>query len=162
MSTSSNQIDLERAKRELGIRRTEMLQRHAEELSGLDADQAELETLEKLIASFLRKFGGGDQPADETEQAEEAAEAEQPDAAKPAEEAEAEAPAAAAEQTDASETAEKTAETAEETTAAEETAAIMPAAARTAAETPRLGSPRSKSQMTNFEIFSRASRTGSF
>jgi hypothetical protein len=48
--------DLDRARDELGLRRAEMLARHAEELKGLDADQAQLETLEQAIASFARKF----------------------------------------------------------------------------------------------------------
>ena len=48
--------DLDRARNEIGVRRAEMLARHAEELKGLDADQAQLETLEQAIASFARKF----------------------------------------------------------------------------------------------------------
>jgi len=48
--------DIERAKTELGERRTEMLARHAEELKGLDVDQNQLETLEQAITSFLQKF----------------------------------------------------------------------------------------------------------
>ena len=48
--------DIERAKNELGERRSETLARHAEELKELDADQSQLETLEQAIASFLRKF----------------------------------------------------------------------------------------------------------
>jgi hypothetical protein len=48
--------DLERAKSELAARRREMLARHAEELKPLDADQAELDTLERAIEAFARKF----------------------------------------------------------------------------------------------------------
>lgn len=48
--------DIERAKDELGVRRTEMLARHAEELKGLDVAQAELDTLEHAIEAFARKF----------------------------------------------------------------------------------------------------------
>jgi hypothetical protein len=48
--------DIERAKQDLVARRAEMLARHAEELQGLDADQAQLETLEQAIAAFLEKF----------------------------------------------------------------------------------------------------------
>ena len=48
--------DLERAQRELGVRRAEMLARHAEELKTLEADQSELEALEQAIAAFVRRF----------------------------------------------------------------------------------------------------------
>jgi hypothetical protein len=48
--------DIERAKQDLETRRTEMLARHAEELRGLEADQAQLGTLEEAIAAFLQKF----------------------------------------------------------------------------------------------------------
>jgi hypothetical protein len=48
--------DIESATKELGVRRAEMLAKHAEELKGLDADQAQLETLEQAIEGFLRKF----------------------------------------------------------------------------------------------------------
>lgn len=48
--------DLEHAKHELGVRRAEMLARHAEELTALEADRAELATLEDAIGAFLRKF----------------------------------------------------------------------------------------------------------
>lgn len=48
--------DIERAKQDLETRRAEMLARHAEELRGLDADQAQLDTLEQAIAAFLQKF----------------------------------------------------------------------------------------------------------
>ncbi len=47
--------DIERAKNDLGVRRAEMLARHAEELKGLDAEQSELATLEQAIDIFLRK-----------------------------------------------------------------------------------------------------------
>ena len=48
--------DIERARDELGVRRAEMLARHAEELKGLHAAQAELDTLERAIEAFTRKF----------------------------------------------------------------------------------------------------------
>jgi hypothetical protein len=48
--------DIERAKEELGVRRSEMLARHAEELKGLDTAQAELDTLERAIETFTRRF----------------------------------------------------------------------------------------------------------
>src|SRR6266851_3584135 len=48
--------DLERAQRELGVRRAEMLTRHAEELKALEGDQSELEALEQAIAAFVRRF----------------------------------------------------------------------------------------------------------
>jgi len=53
-----NPGDIERAKQEIETRRAEMLARHAEELRGLEADQAQLDTLEQAIAAFLQKFSG--------------------------------------------------------------------------------------------------------
>jgi hypothetical protein len=48
--------DVERVKRELGVRRAELLSRHAEELRALDAAQTEIDTLEQTIDAFARKF----------------------------------------------------------------------------------------------------------
>ena len=48
--------DFERAKQDLDLRRAEILARHAEELRLLDADQAEIDTLEQAIDAFARKF----------------------------------------------------------------------------------------------------------
>ena len=48
--------DIEHAKNELGVRRAEMLARHAEELKGLDTDMTQLDGLEQAIAAFARKF----------------------------------------------------------------------------------------------------------
>ena len=48
--------DLERVKRGLAARRSEMLARHAEELKGLEADQSEIDVIEKAIAAFAQKF----------------------------------------------------------------------------------------------------------
>jgi hypothetical protein len=48
--------DLERVKRELGLRRAELLSRHAEELRALDAQQTEIDTLEQTVDAFARKF----------------------------------------------------------------------------------------------------------
>ncbi len=48
--------DIEGAKHELGVRRAEMLARHAEELKELEAERAELVTLEQAIGAFVRKF----------------------------------------------------------------------------------------------------------
>src|SRR5260370_9760943 len=45
--------DIEREKRELGVRRAEMLARHAEELKALEAEQGQIDTLEQPIARFL-------------------------------------------------------------------------------------------------------------
>jgi hypothetical protein len=50
--------DVNRARQELGQQRSEMLARHAEELKSLDAERAEVDTLEQGIASFVRKFSG--------------------------------------------------------------------------------------------------------
>jgi hypothetical protein len=48
--------DIARAKEDLVTRRAEMLARHAEELLGLEADQAQLDGLEQAITAFLEKF----------------------------------------------------------------------------------------------------------
>jgi hypothetical protein len=48
--------DIERAKRGLATRRSEILARHAEELKALEADQNEVEVIEKAIAAFTEKF----------------------------------------------------------------------------------------------------------
>jgi hypothetical protein len=48
--------DLDRARSEIGRQRAEMRARHAQELRALDADQSELETLERAIAAFAQKF----------------------------------------------------------------------------------------------------------
>ncbi len=48
--------DIGRAKAELDGRRVAMLARHAEELNGLDADQTQLDGLERAIDAFVGKF----------------------------------------------------------------------------------------------------------
>jgi hypothetical protein len=48
--------DIDRAKRELGVRRAEMLARHADELKALEAEQGQIDVLEQAIASFVTKF----------------------------------------------------------------------------------------------------------
>src|SRR5207248_1559038 len=48
--------DIERVKRTLATRRADALARHAEELTRLDAEQAEIEAIELAINSFARKY----------------------------------------------------------------------------------------------------------
>src|SRR5262249_40748265 len=48
--------DIDQAKNDLVSRRAEILARHAEELKGLEADQAQIETLERIIKEFSEKF----------------------------------------------------------------------------------------------------------
>ena len=48
--------DLERVKRVLSSRRSELLARHAEELKALEAEEAEIDGIERAIASFTQKF----------------------------------------------------------------------------------------------------------
>ena len=48
--------DIERVKRGLTMRRSEILARHADELRALDAQQAEIDTIEQAIAAFTQKF----------------------------------------------------------------------------------------------------------
>ena len=59
MWTELNRSDIERVKRALQARRSEMLVRHAEELTALDVDEAELTVLEQAIDELVRKFGIG-------------------------------------------------------------------------------------------------------
>jgi hypothetical protein len=47
--------DLERVKRGLSSRRSEILARHAEELRTLEAEQSEVDVIEK-VAAFAQKF----------------------------------------------------------------------------------------------------------
>jgi hypothetical protein len=48
--------DIERAKNEVGLRRAEMLARQVQELKGLEAEQGQLETLERAIDIFFQKI----------------------------------------------------------------------------------------------------------
>ena len=59
MWTQLSRADIERVKEELQARRSEMLARHAGELTALDADEAELTVLEQAIDELVRKFGIG-------------------------------------------------------------------------------------------------------
>ena len=51
--------DIERVRGQLQTRRSEMLARHAEELKALEAETAEIETLERAIGAFMRKLNIG-------------------------------------------------------------------------------------------------------
>lgn len=51
--------DVERVKRVLAARRAEALVRHAEELKQLDAEQAEIDAIERAINSFAMRYGRG-------------------------------------------------------------------------------------------------------
>ena len=51
-----NRTDIEHAKQKLLEFRAITLRRHAEELKQLDADEAELETLERLLAVITAKY----------------------------------------------------------------------------------------------------------
>ena len=48
--------DFDQAQEQLKLRREETLRRHAEEISVMDAEQAEVETLDRMVAEFARKF----------------------------------------------------------------------------------------------------------
>ena len=54
-----SRADLDRVKRELDVRRSEMLARHAEELRALETDKAEIDILEQAIDGIARKFNIG-------------------------------------------------------------------------------------------------------
>src|SRR5579862_495653 len=49
--------DIEQAKDELRQRRDEVLRRQAEETRGLDAEQADIEALDRMLGAFAGKFG---------------------------------------------------------------------------------------------------------
>jgi uncharacterized protein involved in exopolysaccharide biosynthesis len=48
--------DLRQARQELDFRRQEITRRHAEEIAGVDADDAEVEALKRSINAFVEKF----------------------------------------------------------------------------------------------------------
>ena len=52
--------DIERVKQRLAVNREEMLSRHAEELKELDAQQDELEALDRLVIGFAEKYLASD------------------------------------------------------------------------------------------------------
>lgn len=59
-STVWNQLtpaDVQRARHEIDVRRTETLERHAAELKALEVDSAEVDAVEQAIAAFIKKFG---------------------------------------------------------------------------------------------------------
>ena len=70
--------DIERAKRQLTIERGETLKRHAEELKKLDADEAEIQTVERLVASFVSKHISPSAQATLTSEEDTAAETSEP------------------------------------------------------------------------------------
>ena len=59
MWSELTRADIERLKQEPQARRSEILVRHAEELTALDVDEAELTVLEQAIDNLVRKFGIG-------------------------------------------------------------------------------------------------------
>ncbi len=56
MGALLKQTDLEQVGQQLQLRRSEYLKRHAEELAGLEAEQAEIEALDRLLDAFAQKF----------------------------------------------------------------------------------------------------------
>jgi hypothetical protein len=65
--------DFEEAKEELQLRREETLRKHAEEISVLDAEQADVETLDRMVTEFAEKFKIAAISSSETSGAEEQA-----------------------------------------------------------------------------------------
>jgi HPt (histidine-containing phosphotransfer) domain-containing protein len=59
MWTELTRADIERVKGELKARRSEMLARHAAELTALDVDEAEITVIEEAIEGLIRKFNIG-------------------------------------------------------------------------------------------------------
>lgn len=52
--------DVDHARNRLATSRAEMLRRHAEELRALDAQQDDIETLERLLARFAQTYLGSE------------------------------------------------------------------------------------------------------
>jgi len=59
MWTELTRPDIERVKKQLQARRSEILARHAAELTALDLEETELTVLEEAIDALVRKFGIG-------------------------------------------------------------------------------------------------------
>ena len=57
--------DIEQAKQQLKLRREQILSKHLEEIRGIDAEQTEIETLDRLAEAFARKFKDMTVPAPE-------------------------------------------------------------------------------------------------
>ena len=57
------QTDIEQARQQLELCRDATLRKHAEEIQSLEADQAELDTLDRLIAAFSGKLKTAPAPA---------------------------------------------------------------------------------------------------
>ena len=55
--------DIDEAQRQLKVRRAELLRRQAEELAGLQSDEADLAALDRLAAAFASKFKKTTAPA---------------------------------------------------------------------------------------------------
>jgi hypothetical protein len=60
-----NRSDVELARQKLAELRRMTLQRHAEELNQLDAEDAEIDTLERLASSITEKYLNGRAPTGE-------------------------------------------------------------------------------------------------
>jgi hypothetical protein len=56
MWDSLTPADIQQAKQELNERHAATLSRHAEEIIGLDAEQAEIETVARVVEAFALKF----------------------------------------------------------------------------------------------------------
>ena len=50
------QADIERARKELSLKRAETLRRQAEEIEGLDAQFQDIERFEGVVAAFVEEF----------------------------------------------------------------------------------------------------------
>ena len=63
--------DIQRARARAAVLRCETLNRHAEELRTLDADEAEIEALDRLISAFSERYLSpakeGSRPAEDVE-----------------------------------------------------------------------------------------------
>ena len=63
-----SRADIQRAKTELNVKRAEMLRRHAEELSDLDAQFQDIEQFDGIVAAFFEEYMSPEKAASASEE----------------------------------------------------------------------------------------------
>jgi hypothetical protein len=59
--------DIQDARTQLGLKRAEMLRRHAEELSDLDAQLQDIERFDQIVAAFFEEYVSPEKAASDSE-----------------------------------------------------------------------------------------------
>ena len=59
--------DIQAARTQLGLKRAEMLRRHAEELSDLDAQLEDIERFDGIVTAFFEEYVSADKAVSESE-----------------------------------------------------------------------------------------------